>query len=132
MVTVQIKAEAGFQEERINGTSIEAANPGFEEDDSAATDFAWGLYDQILEMFATIVPLALKIVEEIGKNPERSLKESLSKLILWGDGFRDGRLERIIRQSDDLRESVLDLLVAVGRTLISGRSYENDIDAPLF
>ncbi|CZR60755.1 related to hsp70 protein [Phialocephala subalpina] len=119
MTTVQTRTEAGFQEERIDGTTIQTANPGFEEEGSAAKDFAWGLYDQILKMFATIVPLALKNVRAAGKNQERSLKESLSKLILWGDGFRDGRLERILSQSDDLRENVVDLLAAVGRTLIS-------------
>jgi hypothetical protein len=61
----------------------------------------------------------------VGRSPaqekkyEKSLKDSMGKLFLWGDGFRDGRLETTLEKSDDLKEATLENLTAIGKTLIS-------------
>ena len=43
----------------------------------------------------------------------RSLRESLGKLFLWRDIFRNGRLERVLEESDELKETIVGLLVRI-------------------
>ena len=42
------------------------------------------------------------------------LKDQLAKFFLWGDGFSDGRLDKALDQSDELRNTVLELLCDLG------------------
>lgn len=44
---------------------------------------------------------------------KRSIKEALGKLFLWGEDLMDGELDRALRESDELRDHVLELLCGI-------------------
>jgi hypothetical protein len=48
------------------------------------------------------------------------LNEEMAKFYLWGEGFRDGKLDIILDSSRYLRVSILKNLVAIGEALIEG------------
>lgn len=80
-------------------------------------DGAVSLYDECLKYFSalsrskfTVYVRARRIV----------MQESLGKLFLWGEDFRDGKLVVILTHSIDLRDSVLRLLIALASALIKG------------
>jgi hypothetical protein len=52
----------------------------------------------------------------------KALKQSLGDLFLWGDGFRDGRLEKVVEESEDLEETLVSSLVGLGKLLVSSES----------
>ena len=103
-------------EEWIDGATIHRSGYG-----ETATGFAWNLYDHIFRLFLAIAPLASYFSPEISKRELKSLKESLGNLFLWGDGFCDGRLEVVLEESDDLKESVVNSLIAAGTILTSSK-----------
>lgn len=111
-----------FLEEWLDGTTIHRVAATFNDNDTT-TSFAWNLYDNLLKLLSTLVPVILARSSRLSRKSARSLKESLGNLFLWGDGFRNGLLEIILEQSDDLRRSVISLLVSVGTILITGRFY---------
>ena len=49
-----------------------------------------------------------------------SLRESIGTLRLWGDTFGAGELDKALDQSDELKESVLEQFVNIGRLLLQG------------
>ena len=49
------------------------------------------------------------------------LKEELDKLYMWGESFGPGELDKALEVSEELRDSVLDLLVNLGELLICGK-----------
>jgi hypothetical protein len=99
----------------IDGATIRTNEGGH----GTTVGFAWNLYDQVFEVFTVLVPLVSKGRSSAQSTKhEKSLKDSLGKLFLWGDGFRDGGLENTLETSDDLKETVLETLVAMGKTLI--------------
>jgi hypothetical protein len=49
--------------------------------------------------------------------------EELGRLYLWGQGFNDGDLEIILRQSKELEDTVLESLSSIGETLIKSMSF---------
>ena len=51
-----------------------------------------------------------------------TLKEELGKLYLWGEAFENGRLDKALERNEDLRDTVLELLCAIGNTIIRGKS----------
>jgi hypothetical protein len=106
--------------EWIDGTTIHRLrNP---EDEGAAVGFAWTLYDLDLKLLKTLIPVVSKDLPNISHKDIKTLKQSLGNLFLWGDGFRDGMLENILEESDDLKETLVDLLVEIARLLISRES----------
>jgi len=107
-------------EEWIDGTTIQKS--GDDPCDDGNTGFAWNLYDHVFKLLSALVPLASENVGWLSKKDTRCLKEFLGYLFLWGDGFRDGRLEIVLEESDDLKESVVGLLMTVGTVLISSKS----------
>jgi hypothetical protein len=106
-------------EEWIDGATIHRSGV----DSEAATGFAWSLYDHIFKLFSKILPLAPNFSPHISKREVKALKESLGNLLLWGDGFRDGKLEMVLEESDELKETVIESLVAAGSVLISSELY---------
>ena len=112
-----------FLEEWIDGATIHKAGAG----DAAATEthqegFAWNLYEHDLLLFAQIVPLASQLPQRVSTKQARSLKGLLGDFFLWGDSFRDGRLQSVLEESDDLKNTVISSLATLGRVLISSRS----------
>lgn len=46
-----------------------------------------------------------------------SLKQLLGRLHLWGESFNDGSLDKAVAQSDEMRNTVLELLCDIGSEL---------------
>jgi hypothetical protein len=124
MATHRVRRNVQFLEEWIDGTTIQKSGVDSGDDRNAA-GFAWNLYDHILQLFSKFVPLASKSPPVVSKKDTRSLKESLGRLYLWGDGFGDGRLEFILEESDDLKETIVTLLIVIGKILISSKLYRH-------
>ncbi len=50
------------------------------------------------------------------------LKEELGNLYLWGEAFENGKLDKALERNEGLRDTVLELLCAIGNTIIRGKS----------
>ena len=46
------------------------------------------------------------------------LREQAGRLYLWGEGFGDGKLDAILKQSSSLEVTVIRFLAIVGRKLL--------------
>lgn len=55
---------------------------------------------------------------------KKTVKESLSRLILWIDGFESGTLDRILDRAEDLRENVFQLINDIAKPLAYSTSHE--------
>jgi hypothetical protein len=104
--------------EWIDGATIHRS-ADIEEGEGATAGFAWSLYDLDLKLLTKLVPILSRDIPTISRKDVKALKRSLGNLFLWGDGFRDGRLESVIEESDDLKETLVSSLVEIGRLLIS-------------
>jgi hypothetical protein len=98
------------------------------EDEGAAAGFAWTLYDLDLKLLTRVIPIISRDLPTISHKDIKILKLSLGNLFLWGDGFRDGMLENVLEESDDLKETLVDLLVEIARLLISSESSYVAVD----
>ena len=54
-----------------------------------------------------------------------TLKEELGKLYLWGEAFENGKLDEALEHSENLRDTVLELLCAIGDIIIRGQHPVN-------
>ena len=50
-----------------------------------------------------------------------ALREELGKLYLWGEAFENGKLDKALEQSEDLSDTVLEFLCAIGNIIIRGK-----------
>lgn len=88
--------------------------------DETSTGFAWSLYHHNLKLFSLLLPLTMAwSVPKYDKQQEKSLKRSLGRLFIWGDGFQCGKLETVLDESEGLRETVIESLAAIGNILVS-------------
>ena len=53
------------------------------------------------------------------KSRLNALRECLGRFYLWGEPFGVGKLDKALRQSDELRNSVVERLVYIGKLLRS-------------
>ena len=51
------------------------------------------------------------------------LRECLGRLYLWGEPFGIGELDKALRQSDELRDMVLERLTHVGKLVLRSKSF---------
>ena len=81
---------------------------------------------------ARLYSLCLRVLRQIcgqaqyrssSRNSTSKPKEELGKLYLWGQAFRDGKLDRALDYSDEVRGNVLELLGHIGRLLLRGKIY---------
>lgn len=109
-----------FLREWIDGATIQKLGGDCDSEDGTGveTGFAWNLYDNTLKLLSILVPVNSP---KVSKKDARSLRELVGKLFLWGDGFRDGRLENVLHESDDLKETVVGELTRIGNILISSK-----------
>jgi hypothetical protein len=85
----------------------------------ASTGFAWSPYHHTLELFSLLFPLTLAWSgSSYNIQREKVFKKSLGKLFLWGDGFRGGKLEIVLDESENLRENVIECLVTIAKILL--------------
>jgi hypothetical protein len=125
MAVIRVRNE--FLREWIDGTTIQKLGGDCDSQNgtTADTGFAWALYDHVLQLFSIIVPLSSS---KSSKKDVRSLKELLGKFFLWGDGFCHGRLESVLDESDDLKETVVGELAGIGNILISRKLSPQNLD----
>ena len=84
--------------------------------------FATRLYSLCLCLFLFLCQREQNIPSKRHKVP--NLKEELGKLYLWGEAFRDGKLDRALEYSDDVRRNVLDSLGSIGKILLRGMIHQ--------
>ena len=58
---------------------------------------------------------------------QSALREELGKLYLWGEAFENGDLDKALEQSEDLRNTVLEFLCAIGDSIIRGERLGNTV-----
>ena len=61
--------------------------------------------------------------KSLSANGISTLKEELGKLYLWGEAFKNGKLDRALEYSDEVRDTVLESLGDIGRILLRGKVY---------
>jgi hypothetical protein len=107
--------------EWIDGATIYRSTDA-EDGERATAGFAWSLYDLNLKLLTELIPIVERDIPTVSRKDVKALKQSLGNLFLWGDGFRDGSLEIVLEESDDLKETLVSSLVQIGRLLISSES----------
>lgn len=80
------------------------------------------LYEGCMDLFKELYEQSSRSSSPLSRKERRILKESLGRLFLWGDGFRDKMLDRILAQSLDLSNTVLGFIVGIGKVLTSSES----------
>lgn len=106
--------EVRLLEQWIDGTSVEseqAAEGGY---DVTASGFTWHLYESCLKLLKNIIQLE---GQNIGLET-RPLRECLSRLFLWGEGFGGGQLDKVIQRSDSLKGTILQFVSAIAKILL--------------
>ena len=119
MATFKSKQSASFLEEWIDGATIHKSEA---HEQGVSQGFAWNLYDHILSLFSKLLPLVREGFPDISRDELASLKTSLGNLILWGEGFQDGRLESVMDESYDMSAMIIAGLSSVGRVLTTSKS----------
>lgn len=66
-----------------------------------------------------------RLVDSLASSPKTrsklSLNEIRGKLVVFGDGFEDGKLDSCINSDSELRGIVLGILYDIGKALTQGR-----------
>lgn len=118
MATNKSRKPTSFLEEWIDGATIHKSEA---HEGGASQGFAWNLYDHILSVFSTVLPLVREPFPDISGDELASLTTSLGDLILWGEGFRDGRLESVMEESRDMNGMIVAALSSIGRVLTTSK-----------
>ena len=78
------------------------------------------------ELYSTILETIVKIwsainITRLEQVQVKLLKDGLAKLHLWGRDFMNGRLAHVLSQSDELRDTVLQILRRLGQLVCNGK-----------
>jgi hypothetical protein len=79
--------------------------------------FAEMYFNTCLAALQRIWSSVLHSSDILNHGEKKAVKESLSRLILWMDGFEPGILDRILDRAEDLRENVLQLINDIAKPL---------------
>ncbi len=101
----------------IEGTTNLATIAGQE----VVSGFGWSLYDHVLKLLTSLFPTLIHLSPVNNKTDNKYLKIALGNLFLWGDGFRNGGLDYVLNESYDLQETVVELLVSIGKLLTTSK-----------
>lgn len=77
------------------------------------------------DLYANIIALFTKLIHPSWRGDHKldeSLAEQLGRLFLWGEDFRDGKLDMILESYADLRLSIVKALIALGKALINSKT----------
>jgi hypothetical protein len=80
------------------------------------------LYEGCIDLFQQLLEESSKSSCPLSEKERRHLKEDLGRLFLWGDGYGDKMLDRILEQSLDLRNTVLGFISGIGKVLTGSES----------
>lgn len=83
--------------------------------------FASLFYKSCMEFFQDLYNESSRY-SSLSQQEQFRLKEDLGRLFLWGDGFGDRSLDRILGQSLDLRNTVLGFIVGIAEVLTGSES----------
>ncbi|TVY76035.1 hypothetical protein LSUE1_G007787 [Lachnellula suecica] len=103
-------------EQWIDGTSVESTFSEQEGYDVTASGFAWHLYESCLKLLNNII----RLDGQTTNLETKPLKECLSRLFLWGEGFGGGQLDTVIQRSDALKSTILQFIAAIAKILLDG------------
>ena len=112
-----LSSRIGFLQEWIDGATVETSVEEAHLESDVTIGFAWTLYNHVLELFAKLLPIAARS-SSLSQKDIKSLRAALGSLYLWGDTFENGKLELVLEESEDLKESILCSLVDLGRILV--------------
>ncbi|MCJ1402972.1 hypothetical protein MMC11_006194 [Xylographa trunciseda] len=102
--------------EWIDGSSVKRSHPAASEEDFVNLEFAEELYGTLLSVFAQICRTYSKTFT-VPK--QRQNKEALGRLHLWGRALvQEGKLACVLAQSDDVRDTVIDLFGQIGKAVL--------------
>ena len=111
-------ASSAFTKAWIEDTSLQhaskPANP-----DTVDVSLAQELLDVCLEVLAALWP-KVKSSNAFEAHQLCALKEVLGNLHLFAEGFQDRRLTCALSQSDELRDTVLEVLSDISQSILSG------------
>lgn len=79
---------------------------------------ARALYKPVAGVLSPLVLSASECFPGISEQDIKSLEGSVGKLFFWGNGFENGKLERVLEESDDLNESITTSLEAIAKVLL--------------
>jgi hypothetical protein len=90
--------------------------------DPATDGITWRLWELCLSLFTTFRPLIIDSTPNIDASAIAHWKDLLGTLFVWGDGFRNGQLDLILQDSDDLQITTLADLSAIASILNNSMS----------
>lgn len=79
------------------------------------------LYAAVLQVFQQLWSEIRSVDAQHVKKYRKQLKADLEKFILWGDGFRNGRLDQALTRSEYLKVDCLTVLIGVAKLLLSSK-----------
>ncbi|KAL9121957.1 MAG: hypothetical protein Q9187_001482 [Circinaria calcarea] len=104
-----------FTQEWIDGNNFQR----LPQEDQVDLSFAQELYDACIGFFTKVLQgISRSGSDIVQKYQLGTLKEEWARLYLWGSGFENGKLAGVLAQSDELRDSVLELLSGTSQLLI--------------
>jgi hypothetical protein len=83
-----------------------------------SADIGEQLYLDCLALFSA---LSHHQASRLSQRDDESFNEELGKFFLWGEGFRNGKLDVILATSPYLRGTVLRFLMSIGDILTNGK-----------
>lgn len=111
-----------WAEQTTDSDTGQSENGEESEDDE---NFASFLYESCLNLFKELSKESSRL-SAFSSTERRHLEESLGRLFLWGDGFGEGRLDRLLGQSIDLRDTILRFIAGIGR-ILTGSEFLGEV-----
>jgi hypothetical protein len=90
--------------------------------DPTTDGITWRLWELCLSLFTTLRPLIIDGTPNIDASTIAYWKNLLGTLFVWGDGFRNGQLDLVLQDSDDLQNTILADLGAIAVILKTSTS----------
>ena len=101
-------------------SSVPLANAGAPASNGVDQEFAGCLYQLCLRALQDFCHQQRD--QRTSKSRLDALRECLGRFYLWGEPFGVGKLDKALRQSDELRDSVLERLGYIGKLLLRSKS----------
>ena len=110
---------SSFTQEWIDRTNLQRASKLLNHD-SADESLAQELLDSCLDVSFAVWP-KIKLSNTFEEHQLHALKEVLGSLHLFSVGFQDGKLAYALSQSDELRDSVLEVVADISQSILNSR-----------
>lgn len=116
---ISVSGDGSNDDENRNGLQNAFSTTGIMD-----VGFVWTFHEECINLITNLLPLishrpTLRIQNEV-------LKEDVRRLFLWGESFRNGKLEMVLSQSEELKDIVLEFITAIG-LLLTDSKFEHFI-----